>query len=158
MNHFSSFQLVEVINKKTPFCTQLITPYEWHPNALNTSFRSVLGLVQHVLWALAEHFNKLHWVFRMKPWKFCLYVKTRCSGRLDGTGNLVPHCTCPCPHGMVEIKALLSMGRGAADGRNLHKRWKNQPRAVFSGGSFRGYSSCRRQSLKGKRIHCVCLP
>lgn len=30
------------------------------PSALNIAFYSILGLVQHVLWDLAENFNKLH--------------------------------------------------------------------------------------------------
>jgi len=69
----------------------------------------------------------------------------------------VSHCTCPCPHCTAEIKALLFMEGGTADGRNLHKSCR-KPRGFSSGGSFRGYSMCRRQSLKGKRSKCVSLP
>lgn len=68
----------------------------------------------------------------MVPWKLCPCVKTKCPGKLGRTGTLASHChTCPCPHGTVEIKALLFLEGETADGRNLHKSW-NCPPGLFS--------------------------
>lgn len=96
-------------------------------------------------------------VFRMVPWQLCPGVRTQSSGELGRAGTLASSHwhTCPCPHGTLEIKALLFLEGGAADGQESAQELNPPTRAVFSGGSFGGYSTCRRQP-EG-RENPVCL-
>lgn len=132
------------------------------PSALNTAFCSMLCSIPSMLSMSCGIWQRILTsctVFRMVPWQLCPGVRTQSSGELGRAGTLASSHwhTCPCPHGTLEIKALLFLEGGAADGQESAQEL-NPPPELFSLVVPLGDTALAGDSLKGERIQCVSLP